>query len=323
MMTKQNNTAAVSSNESSELLLLCGDLIREILLKLPIKTLLRFKQVSKTWLRMITGSSFISDHYSVAKSRQSGPSFFIVRIPINICDRDRVVSVITQISMEASKIRIDKNIPLRSRSQSQSCRVNGYPYPVMFTAGFGLYCAFESLSQRVALLNPGTRNSELLPPSPFCDRIHSDNLFCFGHVDYTEDGGFSYKVGLLSQHQVENSDSVLVHRLQLYSSSTDSWKLILTPEGSCCSWMANGVNLNGKYHILSYGYESSDDDEDDYAYYEYDCHIMTFDYSSETFGRIELPDVMGKAAGRSNLMINSFLTLDDDKLLVSCCSVEK
>uniref|UniRef100_A0A7N0SZP0 F-box domain-containing protein n=1 Tax=Kalanchoe fedtschenkoi TaxID=63787 RepID=A0A7N0SZP0_KALFE len=102
----KHKTAAVSSAEPE----LCGDLIREILLKLPVKSLLRFKQVSKTWLHMITSNSFISGHYSVAQNRQSAPSYFIVRYAI---ESSRVVSFITQISMETSRIRIDQDIHLR------------------------------------------------------------------------------------------------------------------------------------------------------------------------------------------------------------------
>uniref|UniRef100_A0A7N0VJT9 F-box domain-containing protein n=1 Tax=Kalanchoe fedtschenkoi TaxID=63787 RepID=A0A7N0VJT9_KALFE len=146
----KHKAAAVSSAEPE----LCGDLIREILIKLPVKSLLRFKQVSKTWLRMITSNSFIYSHNSAAQNRQSAPSYFIFRYAM----------------------------------------------------------------------------------APMSIRLH------------------------------------------LYSSSIDSWKVILTPEESVVRcWMGDGVNLNDKYHILSM---EKKEEYDDY-------HIMTFDYNSEVFGRIE------------------------------------
>uniref|UniRef100_A0A7N0RF30 F-box domain-containing protein n=1 Tax=Kalanchoe fedtschenkoi TaxID=63787 RepID=A0A7N0RF30_KALFE len=209
----KHKTAAVSSAEPE----LCGDLIREILIKLPVKSLLRFKQVSKTWLHMITSNDFIYSHYSVAQNRQSGPSFFVVRHAVG---SSRISSLIRT-------------------------------------------CIF------------------------------------FGHVEYKDDD-FSYKVGIFSARRQK---SVGVHRLHLYSSSSNSWKVILTPQESVVRcWMGDGVNLNGKYHILW-----MEKKEEDY-------HIMTFDYSIEVFGRIEVPD-LPQTNRRRNLMYKSFLTLDDDTLL--------
>uniref|UniRef100_A0A7N0VIJ3 F-box domain-containing protein n=1 Tax=Kalanchoe fedtschenkoi TaxID=63787 RepID=A0A7N0VIJ3_KALFE len=285
----KHNAAAVSSTEPE----LGGDLIREILIKLPVKSLLRFKQVSKTWLHMITSNSFISSHYSVVQNRQSAPSYFIVRYAIS---GDQIVSFITQISMETSTIRIDQDMHLQFLLEicEEMC-----PSPQLFSAGFGLYCIFDWITQRVALWNPGTRKLEVMPP--FHDRIHPEYkpAFFFGHVEY-EDNEFSYKVGIFS---IRSHNSVGAHRLHLYSSSSNSWKVILTPEESVVRrWMCHGVNLNGKYHILSMEEE------------EYDYHIMTFDYSSEVFGRIEVPD-LPQTNGRRNLMYKSFLTVDDDTLL--------
>uniref|UniRef100_A0A7N1A0K4 F-box domain-containing protein n=1 Tax=Kalanchoe fedtschenkoi TaxID=63787 RepID=A0A7N1A0K4_KALFE len=291
------------------------DLIREVLLKLPVKSLLRFKQVSKTWLQMVTSKAFISDHYSVARNRQSDPSFFVIRNPIY--NKYRAVNVITQISMEASGIRTDKNIPLRFIGRCGE----RYTFPVFFPMGFGLYCIFEFLSQTIVLWNFGTRKFEVLPLSPYRDRANPelDPSFCFAHVD----DEFSYKVGLLSVRRYsKNKNSVLVQRLQLYSSSSGSWKVILIPEGSVVRYyMANGVNLNGKYHILS---TDSKNQEHDYNHggfeeqndnsYIYDYHIMSFDYASEVFGRIEVPDPP-QITGRYNLMDKLFLISNDGILL--------
>uniref|UniRef100_A0A7N0UJ90 F-box domain-containing protein n=1 Tax=Kalanchoe fedtschenkoi TaxID=63787 RepID=A0A7N0UJ90_KALFE len=217
---------------------LCGDLIREILLKLPVKSLLRFKQVSKTWLQMITSTSFISSHYSVAKNRQPGPPFFSIR------------------------------------------------------------------NELAALWNPGTRKLEAVPP----DRIHEEHswMFGFGHVDYKDDR-FSYKVGLLSPPK-----NNVAYWLQLYSSGSDSWKVLMTPDGSrCCSWTGRGVNLNGKYHTLFVDPNKKPEEGNGY---KHDFHIMTFDYDNAVFGRMEVPKVL-PITGRWNLMFKSFLTLDGDKCL--------
>uniref|UniRef100_A0A7N0VF72 F-box domain-containing protein n=1 Tax=Kalanchoe fedtschenkoi TaxID=63787 RepID=A0A7N0VF72_KALFE len=250
MMHKKTGSESGAETE------LCEDLIREILLKLPVKSLLRFSQVSKTWLQIIRSNSFISNHYSVAKSRRSGPTFFIIRNAIS----DEVDSFVTQVSTEAGRIRIGQNIHLRFP-------VETHARPQMFPAGFGVYFICKLSTDRVALWNHGTRKLEVVPPSP----LSGGSYLCFGQVEFNHDG-FSYKT-------------------------------------------AAGVNLNGISSDLEKecedinGYKEEDDNE-----YDYDDHIMTFDYSGEVFGRIELPD-FPPIIGRYNLMHESFLILNDDMFL--------
>lgn len=49
------------------------DIIREILLRLPVQSLLRFKTVSKLWVDVITSSNFIDSHYQ----HPSKPKLFV------------------------------------------------------------------------------------------------------------------------------------------------------------------------------------------------------------------------------------------------------
>ncbi|KAK4727087.1 hypothetical protein R3W88_032004 [Solanum pinnatisectum] len=44
------------------------DLIREILLKLPVKALLRFKCVCKNWYTLIKNPCFIREHLNFSKN---------------------------------------------------------------------------------------------------------------------------------------------------------------------------------------------------------------------------------------------------------------
>lgn len=50
------------------------DIIREILLRLPVQSLLRFKTVSKLWFDVITSSNFIDSHYQ----HPSKPKLFVM-----------------------------------------------------------------------------------------------------------------------------------------------------------------------------------------------------------------------------------------------------
>ncbi|GER28305.1 F-box family protein [Striga asiatica] len=48
------------------------DIIAEILSRLPVKSLLRFKRVSKSWRALISGDQFVRDHLRISKD---GPNF--------------------------------------------------------------------------------------------------------------------------------------------------------------------------------------------------------------------------------------------------------
>ncbi|KAL9663639.1 hypothetical protein QQ045_019030 [Rhodiola kirilowii] len=276
---------------------LCEDLIREILIKLHVETLINFKQVSKTWMYIISSHHLAKTHYyyhSVAKSQSPGnknpKSFFLLR---DTARQGRQGTFITSISVTPDQLE---------------CTVHEHKYlhylegycsllpPPLFSIGLGLYCIHKSFTPKVALWNPGTREIKVLPPTPLCHSQIDYDYIVFGHAEYKDDMLF-YKVGVLSYKRL----SFKLETLELYDSSSNSWKVLACDDILYCRMtLQDGINLNGTLHLLS-RLDSKH------------IHIITFDYSSEVFGRMEVPYPL-QITGRYVLR-RPFISLYDDKFL--------
>uniref|UniRef100_A0A7N0TRK1 F-box domain-containing protein n=1 Tax=Kalanchoe fedtschenkoi TaxID=63787 RepID=A0A7N0TRK1_KALFE len=116
---------------------LCRDSIREILLKLPVKALVRFKQVSKTWMRIIKSNRFAAEHcrYSAAKNRSGDDaSFYVTRSKWTCADETKRTLFVSNVSVKRGgghECKIHETMPMPRFSKYN--RV--YTYSQMFPAG--------------------------------------------------------------------------------------------------------------------------------------------------------------------------------------------
>ncbi|KAM3339969.1 hypothetical protein P3S68_029839 [Capsicum galapagoense] len=71
---KPTSSAPFSStsvqDSSSEFPVLPADLISEILFKLPVKSHLKFKSVSKSWLGLISSPKFVKSHINISSDNK-------------------------------------------------------------------------------------------------------------------------------------------------------------------------------------------------------------------------------------------------------------
>uniref|UniRef100_A0A7N0ZWV0 F-box domain-containing protein n=1 Tax=Kalanchoe fedtschenkoi TaxID=63787 RepID=A0A7N0ZWV0_KALFE len=229
---------------------LCPDLIREILVKLPVKALVRFKQVSKTWMRIIKSNRFASEHYrySAAKNRSGeadGASFYVTRSKWTCVQENKRALFISNVSVKRGghECRIHETVPMPRYSKYNQV----FTYRRVFPAGFGLYCV---------------SNSSLARPSSHAARLANS-------------------LSMMAPRRTEPPAPVrhMYDELHIYSSSTGSWRLTTAygsvfPQPHYAPW--HGVNLRDAVHILAV----NDDD---------DRHITTFDYEREEFGRMGVP----------------------------------
>ncbi|CAM8895348.1 unnamed protein product [Rhodiola kirilowii] len=276
-------------------------LIEEILLRLPMKSLIKFKTVSKQWLRLITSNRFAFKQHQVQTfDDPSSSSFFVLH---NLMTGDDDNNFITPVSVGiAHDASFNPKIDLPyAAAKMVNCNVHE-----LFPAGFGIYFIFERLEGTVLLWNPTTRETKVLPSSPYYPSTSRAYTYHFGTFDY-KDGNFSYKVCRVTSQKANRIDlntRQFCLSLELYSSETNTWRLI----PNFCSdqffgyddWNLHCANLNGRAHWLIHSRK-------EYTF------ITTFDYQTEVFRRIRTPSAPPEVGDYDTR--RCIVTLFDDKFL--------
>ncbi|KAL9659974.1 hypothetical protein QQ045_024784 [Rhodiola kirilowii] len=177
--------------------------------------------------------------------------------------------------------------------------------PLIYPAGYGIYCIFLLDTRKLALRNPTIRELKMLPWSPFNSKQKKKDRYVYGFAQ-VEEGVFSYKVGMI-RYRNEYLDTVVT--IELYSSSERCWRRLK----DCCifehsedisnsnGWPCQGAILNGKFHFMNW-------------YSRQDPYIVTFDINTESFGRLEIPSFIRHDSNKCDVA-NSVLTkFDEDSL---------
>ncbi|KAI8537931.1 hypothetical protein RHMOL_Rhmol09G0062500 [Rhododendron molle] len=211
------------------------EIIFDILSRLPVKSLLRFRSVCKPWLSLISNPQFAKTHLGT-KSYQGGDD-----------DDDfthhRLV-LITHPSHNVTGLKTYSLETLRSVLESQQWEsavdldylFNDLDqYVVVVGSCNGLICV-ATRTGTIYLLNPSTRKSKRLPDSGIKRPRHSRDLYGFGFDESNDD----YKVVLISHSGggVSAKRNVMVYTLR-----TDSWRQIGGfPGGVPCNVFGNFLN---------------------------------------------------------------------------------
>ncbi|KAK6781675.1 hypothetical protein RDI58_019471 [Solanum bulbocastanum] len=260
---------------------LAGDVIFEILLRLPVKSLLRFRSVSKSWYCYISSRDFIQMHRrqpiheKPLRVSDSGPrriptiSFFSLDPKITTVVVDDEIDELGDFDSDSdpdpSVVVVDLPFPC---SHDDDVRIVG--------SCNGLLCVHFNRRSSIILWNPATRKYKLLE-SPDCASFYSAPFFpciMLGFVPQTND----YKV-------IKLPSSSKNPKVWVYALNSDSWEEIeapilhdLLPKGG------SAVILNHCLYWLSY----SNDDDIELDDIELDI-ITCFDLYNQVFTRIELP----------------------------------
>lgn len=146
------------------------DIIREILLRLPVQSLLRFKTVSKLWFDVITSSNFIDSHYQ----HPSKPKLFVM-----LTQRRELYSISV---LPGGINRVD------DRSMPFALEAGKYAAEIVGSSN-GLVCL--SIRSKISndlnahiLWNPATRQYRELPPNRICYSQAQGFGFHHGINDY-------------------------------------------------------------------------------------------------------------------------------------------
>ncbi|XP_059670642.1 putative F-box protein At1g32420 [Cornus florida] len=240
------------------------DLTIEILLRLPVKSLTRFKSVCKYWYTLIRSSTFVNKHIN----HHSNKARLLIQ-HYNYSTETHVFALFPD-EMLASfpPVYYDIQKPCQSRDIIGHC--DGI---------LGLWDWDDS----IILWNPATREFRHLPmPNPNIPPDFSPIQYKFGFgLDPTTD---DYKLVLIRNYwDSEGFSSYDASIIVVYYLSTNSWRIfeadltrVCYVHDSICSTCLNGV-----YYWLT-----SELGKLDWSTTYYYNAILTFDLSNEFFGYI-------------------------------------
>lgn len=235
-----------------------SDLVREILVNLPAKSLFRFRSVSKEWLCKIDDSSFIKAH---ANNQIYNHSLVVGDnswAPLHSFCLDSL-NFITNGSQMVDATPIKNSIP-RSRNLSTSVfPCNGL---IMFTA------KVADDIDRLVIRNPLTKESHNLPkPYNIDDLNEYGYAYGFGY----DSGSDDYKVVRIDD--LSYSQEKVVFQTLVYSLKSNSWRTVEDPP---CRVHLKGSLLDGALYWIS-GVN--------------DWKVVSFDLGTERYCQLPLPSV--------------------------------
>ncbi|KAH7866137.1 hypothetical protein Vadar_016092 [Vaccinium darrowii] len=210
------------------------DVLMEILTRIPVKSLLRFKSVSKYWYSLIQNPTFVSLHHTRARPKNcllESRQILDSRDPGQFND-DAVFSMCTV---------PDETSPMQDLDLSFSGIHDGDgDVKGVFFLGChnGVMCLANDFTSSIVICNPATRESRVLPP-PLYESKHRSYLgftfdpkandykvirFCailefMPFMSFDDDERSDYKSAYL-----DYNNHLGDHKVQIYDMSIDSWR---------------------------------------------------------------------------------------------------
>ncbi|XP_030961766.1 F-box/kelch-repeat protein At3g23880-like [Quercus lobata] len=253
------------------------DIVLNILARLPVKSVLRFRCVSKNWYSSIATPNFISNHliYHKNNNNDNDNLAYFIKIPPTIASP------------------LNNNIPIFIGGYDHAFnRISEYPIPFAFLVSYalsagscnGLVCLYQFRDDptnvdSIYLWNPSIRKVKRLP----------DSIYSFTHF---------HRVSTELAYQSETNDYKVVNIYQMlapnhrgfeveaevYTLSSNSWRKIgisLT-NNIVVSPFTNKTStfVSGALHWLGYISEAA-----------FPYVILSFDVNNDKFGEIAFPDV--------------------------------
>nr|ABR18789.1 class S F-box protein [Nicotiana alata] len=270
------------------------DVVIYIILRLQVKSLIRFKCVSKTWYILIQSSTFIYLHLSHTTTSNDELVLFKRSYKEEPNRFKSVLSFLSSGHDDDDLHPVSPDLDMQYMTTSSACTCHRIIGPCN-----GLIFLTDKLNN--VLFNPTTRNYRLLTPSPFgCPLGFHRSINCVGF-------GFDlivndYKIVRISEVRGEPPfycDSMREWKVEVYELRTDSWREL------------DQVNLQ-----LPYVHWNPCSD----MFYSGASHwfgnantvvILCFDLSTETFRNMKMPNTCHSRDEKCYglVVLNEYLTL--------------
>ncbi|KAI5648198.1 hypothetical protein M9H77_34203 [Catharanthus roseus] len=244
------------------------DIITEILLRLPVKSLKRFQCVAKRWDSMISNPAFAKAHLKITSENRNFTSQSVLSLPQEgpaFCTCSGGPGALCTCPLHSIEYGnsnlnlVQLDFPFVPPNTSHFCYM-----------GFinGLSCWSLHPTDKIVLWNPSIRKFKVLP-------IDAPSLssFGFGYDESTDD----YKIIILTNSA---KNGVPRMEVEIYSSKKKcSYKIDDYLDGDISS-LWHGKHLSGSIYWIATPYNSSRDT----------CYIATLDMATDTFGSISMPE---------------------------------
>uniref|UniRef100_A0A803M1M0 F-box domain-containing protein n=1 Tax=Chenopodium quinoa TaxID=63459 RepID=A0A803M1M0_CHEQI len=238
-------------------------MITEILSILPVKSLLRFRCVSKSWRELIDSKDFVNIHFS--KSNSNGTVILLSRGSLHSFDFHHPERPATQLWF-----------PVNTNKKEEDDFEDGYN---LVGSCNGLVC-FEGLCYYV-VYNPATRTFKQLPKQKKRCKFRGYQLVRRRNMFGYDSIGDDYKVISFIEYEYtrDNIDKRKV-KTQLYSMKANSWEIIQKPPWkfnlchSRCVIVDNSLHWTGEKMMRS------------------------FDLNTRKYEEMRLPEEIGQEASR-------------------------
>ena len=257
------------------------DVITEILSLLPVKSLLRFRCVSKQFCASIDSPEFVKLHLSRSKETYSKSSIIL-----------EFYSGFFSVNMDSLDIAV----------QLLDHPLDSYPKKPIKVIGScnGLLALQRHWRNEVYLLNPSTKKHQLLPNIVFDSESHHNKTVI-------DQFGFGYDASIDDYKMVR----IVMRKKQVfvYSLKTNSWKRV--QDFSYHSALT--ATLRGRGAVVGGALN--------WVELEWDCHpllITAFDLKNENFFVVPLPDEMTNE--KSSFTYFSNLSVLGGCLSVTCAN---
>ncbi|KAL3814630.1 hypothetical protein ACJIZ3_015898 [Penstemon smallii] len=256
------------------------DLINDnILPKFPVKSLVRFTSVCKTWESLIKSPEFIATHFKL--NNRPGPE---VQYPL-ILNGKSCYTLKNQIPINFDKLGSMSHCSLYDDYPAESC--NGLIL-------LKVQKDYGEIEIEYLLWNPTIKKSKTIesfyPRDNFHDSSSSESGYIVRGLGFHESSN-DYKVVKIEYdcdlYYSMPRDEKISTKVEIYSLKTESWRKVdSNPNGLIA--FRGGVFLNGCVHWLATRKYCSDEYEGCTPEGSIES-ILFFDFEKECFGEIKLP----------------------------------
>ncbi|XP_023755004.3 F-box protein CPR1 [Lactuca sativa] len=250
-----------------------SELVVCILSRLPSKSLLRCRSVCKSWLSFISSSHFKVSHLD--KFNQLNSRYLVRRFILHESKEEYTVH------FDDQNFTLDTNSPIQSPFNFYLSGTEVLSFKIIGCCNGVIFFSTDTIGRdEIILWNPSIRKKlTLIPPMfPRSELLDLDIYFCFGYLALSDD----YIVLRIAKDR--GLSSITTTHVQIYTVKTAIWRELVFPKDLSSSIVSSisQVFVNGSVHWVAC--------EDIYS--ATPLSILTFDMSTELFGKIHLPDFL-------------------------------